>query len=28
LILQEKLKTAKLCRDFRRLAAEIAPVGH
>jgi hypothetical protein len=28
LILQEKPQRAKLCRDFRRLAAEVARVGH
>jgi hypothetical protein len=27
-ITREKLKIVKLCRDFRRLAAEIARVGH
>ncbi len=28
LILQEKISLAELCRDFRRLAAEVARVGH
>ena len=27
-ILKEKLRTAKLCREFRRLAAKVARVGH
>src|SRR5882672_10346575 len=28
MILQEKISLAELCRDFRRLAAEVARVGH
>jgi hypothetical protein len=28
LILQEKISLAELCRDFRRLAAQVARVGH